>query len=60
MGRSRTQSPLCREASWNPILAPAVLVGVWLFAAALLAPEQPQHQAAICQRHNGFDACRVW
>jgi len=49
-----------RGGGWEPVLAPAVLVAVWLFAAALLAPERPQDQAAICQRHNGPDACRGW
>jgi hypothetical protein len=28
--------------------------------AVLVAPEQPQDQEAICQRHNGVAACRVW
>jgi hypothetical protein len=27
---------------------------------ALIAPEQPDVQADICQRHNGPAACRVW
>lgn len=31
-----------------------------LLAATLLAPEGAADQAAICQRHNGVDACRVW
>jgi len=41
-------------------LAPALLVGGVLTAALWLAPESPQDQAAICQRHNGVAACRVW
>jgi hypothetical protein len=28
--------------------------------ALLVAPEQPADQEAICQRHNGAAACRVW
>ena len=40
------------------LLLPAVL-GLVL-AASLLAPEQPEAQAEICQRHNGVAACRVW
>ena len=40
------------------LVAPAVVSG--LLAALLLAPEQPQAQADICQRHNGAAACRVW
>ncbi len=35
-------------------------VAALLLAAALLAPEQPAAQAAICERHNGQAACRVW
>jgi UDP-GlcNAc:undecaprenyl-phosphate GlcNAc-1-phosphate transferase len=38
----------------------AGVVLVLFGAAVLVAPEHPQDQAAICQRHNGADACRVW
>ena len=38
----------------------ALLVAGLLVAALALAPEAPQDQAAICQRHNGPAACRVW
>jgi hypothetical protein len=31
-----------------------------LLIAAVTAPEGAADQAAICQRHNGVDACRVW
>jgi hypothetical protein len=31
-----------------------------LLLAVLLAPERPRDQAAICQRHAGPVACRVW
>jgi hypothetical protein len=37
-----------------------LLVAGLLVAALALAPEAPQDQAAICQRHNGPAACRVW
>ena len=40
------------------LLLPAVVVLV--LAAAVLAPEQPEAQAEICERHNGVAACRVW
>ncbi|MBM5826968.1 MAG: hypothetical protein FJ050_02765 [Cyanobacteria bacterium M_surface_7_m2_040] len=40
--------------------APALLAVVLSLAAVLIAPEQPHDQAAICQRHNGAAACRVW
>jgi hypothetical protein len=39
---------------------PLVLAASLCVAALLVAPEQPQDQAAICQRHNGAAACRVW
>ena len=39
---------------------PMALLALLLLLAALLAPEAPQDQAAICQRHNGAVACRVW
>ena len=39
---------------WLPLLLVSLLL------VAVLAPEQPQAQAEICQRHNGAAACRVW
>ncbi|MEA5417112.1 hypothetical protein [Synechococcus sp. BA-132 BA5] len=47
VSRSRAATPL--------LLAVGLLLGaVWL------APEQPRDQEAICHRHNGVEACRVW
>lgn len=40
--------------------APLALAAVLLCVALLVAPEQPRDQEAICQRHNGVAACRVW
>jgi len=40
------------------LVAPAIVAA--LLAVLLLAPEQPQAQADICQRHNSAAACRVW
>ena len=37
-------------------LAASALLG----AAFLLAPEQPEQQASICQQHHSIEACRVW
>lgn len=37
-----------------------VLAGVLVLLAVLTAPERPLDQAAICQRHAGPEACRVW
>jgi hypothetical protein len=31
-----------------------------LLVAVVVAPEQPHDQEAICQRHRGELACRVW
>jgi len=39
---------------------PLLLAGVLCLMALLVAPEHPQDQEAICQRHNGVAACRVW
>jgi hypothetical protein len=41
-------------------LIPAAVAVLLTLAAALVAPERPQDQEAICQRHNGVAACRVW
>ncbi|MCP9873976.1 hypothetical protein KBY92_10430 [Synechococcus sp. Cruz CV-v-12] len=41
--------------------APAALVvGLLLVAAAVIAPERPEDQGEICLRHNSPAACRVW
>ena len=62
-------SPSVRPSAWPPQSRPAgpVSVGVPLALAAMLlslavlvAPERPADQEAICQRHNGAAACRVW
>lgn len=37
------------------VLAAALLTG-----AMLLAPEQPEQQGSICERHNPVLACQVW
>ena len=59
---SKTQlSPRRRSrSSGREITVPVVLVGVLLLLALVVAPEGPQVQEAICQRHNGAEACRVW
>jgi hypothetical protein len=54
--RAGRHRPLVPVLSAGPLALAAVLV----LTAALVAPEQPQDQAAICQRHNGPAACRVW
>jgi len=53
--RNRFASHWQRQAA-----APALLAAVLLLVAGIAAPERPADQAAICQRHNGVDACRVW
>jgi hypothetical protein len=42
------------------LLLSLVLAPTLLLVAAVAAPEQPQSQEAICQRHHGVEACRVW
>jgi hypothetical protein len=50
----------CRPVVRRDALVPAALAGLLMLAATVVAPERPQDQEAICQRHNGVDACRVW
>ena len=55
----------CATASSRPVVRrdaviPAALAALLTLAAAVVAPERPQDQEAICQRHNRVDACRVW
>lgn len=40
--------------------SPLALAALILLLALLVAPEQPGRQAAICHRHIGVEACRVW
>ena len=37
-----------------------VLPAALLTGAMLVAPEQPEQQASICQRHHPVVACQVW
>jgi len=58
---SSRRAPLRRRAGIAPggVLAIASAATV-LFLALVVAPEQPQAQAEICERHNGAAACRIW
>jgi hypothetical protein len=40
--------------------APLWVALLFLLVALLVAPEQPRAQEAICHRHSGAEACRVW
>lgn len=53
--RLRLASVPCSRAATPLLLAVGLVLG-----AVLLAPEQPRDQEAICHRHNGVEACRVW
>jgi len=61
---SMATPPLSTPPVFSPLPstagAPLALAGVLILMAVLVAPEQPQDQEAICQRHNGVAACRVW
>ncbi len=49
--------------SWkdaSPMGAPLILATFLVTVALLLAPERPEAQEAICNRHAGVEACRVW
>jgi hypothetical protein len=54
-GRRRLASVTRTRAATPLLLAVGLVLG-----AVLLAPEQPRDQEAICHRHNGVEACRVW
>ncbi|WP_244279411.1 serine protease inhibitor [Synechococcus sp. UW179A] len=41
-------------------LAATLFASVLVSAAFVLAPEQPQQQASICEQHHSAEACRVW
>ena len=57
----RVAAPVRRVAPDSAVpTLPLVLVGVLVLLAVLVAPERPRDQAAICQRHAGAAACRVW
>ena len=50
------------ERQWVPLprVIKALAASALLGAAFLLAPEQPEQQASICQQHHSVEACRVW
>lgn len=56
-------STAVRWSGWGPVSGSGAalgLAGVLFLLAVLVAPEQPLDQEAICHRHNGVAACRVW
>jgi hypothetical protein len=57
-GRLLPLARLLRRLRVADGLLPLLLLLV--LGIALIAPEQPDVQADICQRHNGAAACRVW
>lgn len=62
-GLAAPRQEACSWAHQQVISAPGIplaLAAMLLLAAVLVAPEQPLAQEAICQRHNGVAACRVW
>ncbi|MFY8150001.1 MAG: hypothetical protein ACOVNL_12410 [Prochlorococcaceae cyanobacterium] len=64
-GSSLAELPLGGPQAFRPLgwlrqHSTPVLVVAFVLLALLLAPESPADQEAICQRHNGAAACRVW
>ena len=49
-----------RQSVPMPRVIKALAASALLGAAFLLAPEQPEQQASICQQHHSIEACRVW
>jgi len=41
-------------------LSSTLVAAACMTGAFLLAPEQPEQQASICERHQSVAACRVW
>lgn len=58
--RQSALRPAARPIAAAHAKAPWALAAVLLLLALLVAPEQPRFQEAICHRHNGVAACRVW
>ena len=56
--RDRATANSWKDAS--PMGAPLVLAVLLVLVALWVAPERPEAQEAICQRHAGVEACRVW
>lgn len=59
---ARRRSAAAAAALSRPALPtiPLALAGLLVALAVLVAPEQPRDQEAICHRHAGVEACRVW
>jgi hypothetical protein len=60
---SRQPLPGATADSWkeaSPMGLPLVLAAFLVIVALVVAPERPEAQEAICQRHAGVEACRVW
>lgn len=49
-----------RRVGGSGSAVPFLLASVLVAVALLLAPERPHDQEAICHRHSGEVACRVW
>lgn len=61
---AQRRRPLVRRQAEVALAAepgrPLLLAAVLCVLALLVVPEHPQDQEAICQRHTGVEACRVW
>ena len=56
----RTTVMLTGERAALRRVAASLFASMLVSGAFLLAPEQPQQQASICQQHHSAEACRVW
>ncbi len=45
---------------WGGVPLAGGLIVVLVLLALVVVPERPWDQEAICQRHAGVEACRVW
>ncbi|MBD2548454.1 hypothetical protein H6G65_02410 [Microcystis elabens FACHB-917] len=60
LGRGAAGGGHRAPAPRHRVAVPLLLAAGLVLGAVLLAPEQPRDQEAICHRHNGVEACRVW
>ena len=58
--RQRRKRPMARGQGRAVPGVPLFVAFLLVIVAAVVAPEQPRDQEAICHRHSGEVACRVW
>jgi len=57
---SQTMLPLRSWLRQIPLNSSGLVVVTLISFGVVFAPDQPEHQANICQRHNPIEACLVF